>query len=137
MNLSEVLKDQTMISIATVDSDGQPKVRMFNHQFIVDGKICFATSNTGSAFAELNQNPKAEIMQFARAMYVRIKGEVAFADGEEKATLKAKLAEANPKLIEMYTEEGFEVKMEIAYFVDPVISVTDFKTREAVSVEVK
>ncbi len=137
MNLSEILKDQTMISIATVDESGQPKVRMFNHQFIVDGKICFATANTGSAFAELNANPKAEIMQFARAMYVRINGEVAFFEGEEKEAMKAKLAEANPRLIEMYTPEGFDQKMELAYFVEPNVSVTDFKTREAVPVEIK
>ncbi len=137
MNLSDILKDQTMISIATVDETGQPKSRMFNHQFIVDGKVCFATSNTGSAFRELNANPKAEIMQFARAMYVRINGEVAFFEGDLKAEMKAKLAAENPKLIEMYTEEGFEAKMEIAYFVEPQISVTDFKTRESVSVEVK
>ncbi len=137
MNLSEILKDQTMISIATVDSDGKPKVRVFDHQFITDGKICFATSTKSSAYEELKAFPHAAILQFARSKYVRIDGEVVFAEGEEKAALKAKLANDNPRLVNMKTPEGFEEQIEVLYFVDPQIKVTDFQTRSEVEVEVK
>ncbi len=136
MKLSEIMKNNTNISIATVDSDGKPKVRMFNHQFIVDGKICFATSNQGSAHANFAVNPYAEIMQFARAMYVRVGGKVVKAEGQERTEFLAMVAEANPRLVEMYTPEGFEQKMEIYYFDAPEVSVVDFKTHQPVEVEV-
>lgn len=137
MKLSEIIKDNTMIAFATVNEAGAPKVRQFNHQFIIDGKICFATSNQGSAYADLQKNPNASMMQFARAMYARVNGQVEFATGEEKANLMAKLEAANPKLIEMYTKEGFDAKMEVGYFIDPEVSVVDFKTHTPVEVEVE
>lgn len=137
MNLSEILKDQTMVSIATVDASGQPHVRMFNHQFIIDSKICFATSNTNSTYAEINENPKVELMQFARAKYVRISGPVVIAEGQEKKVLKAKLAVENPKLVEMYTPAGFEEKIEVVYFDNPQVKVTDYTNREPIAVEIK
>lgn len=136
MKLSEVLKNNTMISIATVDEEGKPKLRTFNHQFIVDGKICFATSNLGGAYSELKDNPNAEIMQFARAMYTRVAGEVKFAEGALKDELKGILEKENPTLVNMYTKEGFDEKIEVGYFIDPVIRVMDFKTREKIEVEI-
>lgn len=136
MKLSEILKDQSMISVGTVDAKGAPKVRMFNHQFIVDGKICFATSNTGTAYSELVNHPYAAVMQFARGNYVRIGGKVVVTEGEEKEVLKAKLETENPKLIEMYTKEGFDAKIEVLYFEDPELSVVDFKTHQLVDVEI-
>lgn len=137
MILSEILKENTNISMATVDSEGRPKNRIFSHQFIVDGKICFATSNTSSAFAEITNNPYGEFTQFARAKYTRVGGKIIVAEGEEKATLKALVAEKNPKLISMYTEEGFEQKIEVCYFENPDVRVKDFKTFQMIDVEVK
>ncbi len=136
MKLSEILKDKTMVYLATVDAKGQPKSRVVNHQFIVDGKVCFGTSNQGNAFAELNANNKAEISQFSRAKYVRVTGEVKFAEGEFKEAMKAKLAEANPQVVAMYTEEGFAEKMEIAYFENPAVKVIDYTNRSIVEVEI-
>ncbi len=133
MKLSEILKEKSMINMSTVDAEGQPKSRVMNMQFIVDGKICFGTSNTGNAYAELKNNNKAEFAQFARAMYIRIGGEVKFTEGELKEELKARMAEANPQVVEMYTEAGFNEKMEIAYFENPSIRVVDFKTHKPVT----
>ncbi len=135
MKLSEILKDKSMVYLATVDAEGQPKSRVVNHQFIVDGKVCFGTSNQGNAYAELTANPKAEISQFARAKYVRVTGEVKFAQGEFKEAMKAKLAEASPQVVAMYTEEGFAEKMEIVYFENPAVKVIDMADRSLVEVE--
>lgn len=136
MKLSEIMKDNTNISIATVDSAGMPKVRMFNHQFIVDGKICFATSNQGSAYADFATTPYAEIMQFARAMYVRIGGKVVKTEGQERLAMLEKVAAANPQLVTRYTEQGFAEKMEVFYFEGPAVNVVDFKTHSKVEVEI-
>lgn len=136
MKLSELLKDQTMISAATVDSEGKPKVRMFNHQFIVDGKICFATANVNSAYSEIEANPFVEIMQFSRGKYIRVSGKVVISTGEEKAQLMAKLEAENPKLIEMYTKEGFDAKMEVVYFEAPEVKIVDMAIRQPVEVTI-
>lgn len=136
MKLSELLKDQTMISAATVDSEGKPKVRMFNHQFIVDGKICFATANVNSAYSEIKANPFVEIMQFSRGKYIRVSGKVVISTGEEKAQLMAKLEAENPKLIEMYTKEGFDAKMEVVYFEAPEVKIVDMAMRQPVEVTI-
>ncbi len=132
MKLSEILKDKSMIYLATVDQEGQPKSRVVNHQFIVDGKLCFGTSNQGNTFAELQNNNRAEFSQFTRGKYIRISGEVKFADAELKAELKAKLAEANPHVVAMYTEAGYEAKMEIAYFENPIVRIIDMQERQPV-----
>lgn len=137
MKLSEVIKDNSMVAFSTVNSAGEPKVRQFSHQFVIDGKICFATSNQGSTYAELQVNPNAELMQFARAIYSRISGKIQFATGEEKEQLLAKVADANPRLIEMYTPEGFAQKMEVGYFVEPNLKIVDYKTRQPIEVEVE
>lgn len=136
MNLSELLKDQTMISAATVDSEGKPKLRMFNHQFITDGKICFATANVNSAYSEIKANPFVEIMQFTRGKYIRVSGKVIIAEGQEKAELMAKLETENPKLVEMYTKEGFDAKMEVVYFEAPQVNIMDMVERTPVEVTI-
>lgn len=136
MNLSELLKDQTMISAATVDSEGKPKLRMFNHQFITDGKICFATANVNSAYGEIKANPFVEIMQFARGKYIRVSGKVVIAEGQEKADLMTKLENENPKLVEMYTKEGFDAKMEVVYFEAPEVKIMDMVERTPIEVTI-
>lgn len=136
MKLSEIMKNNTNISLATIDGEGKPRVRMFNHQFIVDGKICFATGNQNSTHANLQANPNAEIMQFSRGMYVRIAGEAIRAAGEERTEMLERLALANPRLIEMYTPEGFQAKMEVYYFINPDVRVSEHKTHTPIEVEI-
>ncbi len=136
MKLSEIMKDNTSISLATVESEGKPRIRMFSHQFIVDRKICFATSNQASAYADFAVNPYAEIMQFTRGMYVRASGEVVKAEGDERVTFLARVAEANPWLVEMKTKEVFDQTMEVFYLDTPKVTVVDYKTRQPIEVEI-
>ncbi len=137
MKLSEILKEGSNITIATVNEQGRPKSRIFSHQFIQDGKIYFCTSNEGSAFKELEVNPYAEISQFARAMYTRIGGKTIVVQGEEKKELKEIVAQNNPMLIQRYGQKGFEQKIEVLYFEEPTVTVRDFKTQSLVDIEVK
>ncbi len=137
MNLSELLKDQTNVSCGTVDLEGKPKVRIFTHQFITDGKICFSTATKNSAYAELKAHPFVEITQFSRGNYIRISGEIVFAEGQEKIDLKAKLRAENEKMSRLFTPEKFEEMIEIIYFKDPQIKVMDYTNRQPIEVEVK
>lgn len=136
MKLSEILRDKSTVAIATVDSEGMPHSRAFEHQFIIDGKICFSTSNTNNTYKDLMGNPNAEISQFEQAMYTRISGKIKFVTGEEREALKKLLAEKNPKIPAMFAPE-YDEKVEIGYFVEPQIKILDFKTRLEVEVEVK
>lgn len=99
-----------MIFGGTVDAEVAPKVRMVNHLFIIDGKICFATPNTGTAYSELVNHPYVAVLKFVRVNYICVGVKVVITEGEEKRALKAKLEVENPKLIEMYIKEGFDAK---------------------------
>ncbi len=137
MKLSEILKDQSTITLSTVDGDNKAKSRVFQHQFIVDGKVFFATSNQSTTFAELKNNSHVEFSQFENAKYIRVAGTATALVGEEKVKYKAMMAELNPGIVEMYTPEGFEAKMEIIAIADADVRVKDFADQSVIEVTVE
>lgn len=129
MNSNQLFKDQTIITLGTIDKDNTPNLRYVEHQFTEDGKIYFATSNQGSAYKELSNNPNIDIMQFEQGMYTRVRGQVKFLAYNEKKAIKEHINQVNPKISVRYGEDGFKQFIEIGYIINPVVDVRDMRPK--------
>ncbi len=129
MNTNQLFKDQSIIALATVDSNNTPNMRYVEHQFTIDDRIYFATSNQGSAYRDLSTNNNITIMQFEQGVYTRVKGQVAFLDSEEKETIKTKINQVNPKIAARYVLDGYDKFIEVGYITNPTIDVRDMRQK--------
>lgn len=129
MNINQLFKDQSIIALGTVDKDNTPNLRYVEHQFTEDDKIYFATSNQGSAYKDLSNNPNIVIMQFEQGVYTRVKGHVKFLADNEKEIIKNQINQVNPKIAARYGEDGFKQFIEVGYITNPVVDVRDMRPK--------
>ena len=71
------LQDAGTWYIAT-DDHGQPRVRPFGAQAIINGKLYIATNNTKDVYKQILENPKVEISGMAGGKWIRFNGELHF-----------------------------------------------------------
>ncbi|EJP6473536.1 pyridoxamine 5'-phosphate oxidase family protein [Clostridium botulinum] len=94
--------------VSTVDGD-QPKVRPFSFVMEYEGKLCFATSNKKSFYAQLMKNPNMEICATNKDLkWLRLSGKAVFCT---KIESKTKSLETMPVLKNMYSvdDDIFEI----------------------------
>lgn len=119
--MKTLFKEQSVIALATVDSNNTPNLRYVEHQFTIGNNIYFATSNQGSAYKDLCTNPNIVIMQLEDGIYNRVKGTVQFLTGTERETIKVKINDSNPKIQARYGVEGFAQYIEVGYIINPEV----------------
>ena len=97
--LLNFLNDAKTFYIATLDDDNQPRVRPFGAAAIIDGKLCIATNNQKSVYAQMKKNPKVEISGMAGGKWIRLAAEAEEIDTDEA---RQAMLDACPSLGSMY-----------------------------------
>lgn len=95
--------------IATLDKDGQPRVRPFTLIYEVCGKLAFGTGTHKDVYKQITANPKVEISAFdsTTGKWIRVYGKVAEKGCPE---LLKKAFETDPNLHKIYNDEtGFKL----------------------------
>lgn len=96
----EELKKAGVFYIATVDDDGQPRVRPFGAVAEFEGKVYICTNNTKKCYAQMIANPKTEISAMHDdGTWIRISGELVRDDRDEA---RAAMLKDNEGLNGMY-----------------------------------
>lgn len=96
----EELKKVGVFHIATVDSEGQPRVRPFGAVAEFEGKAYICTNNTKKCYAEMIANPKFEISAMEPGgSWIRITGKLVRDDRDEA---RSAMLEDNESLKNMY-----------------------------------
>ena len=96
----EELKKTGVFYIATVDADGQPRVRPFGAVAEFEGKVYFCTSNQKACYAQMLANPKTEISGMAPdGTWLRVTGKLVRDDRDEA---RAAFLAVNENLKDMY-----------------------------------
>ena len=76
----EEIKKAGVFYIATVDADGQPRVRPFGAVAEFEGKVYICTNNTKACYAQMLANPKTEISgMVADGTWIRVMSVLAMA----------------------------------------------------------
>lgn len=78
--------ENPVCSLATVEPNGQPRVRGFLSVLFEDGKIYFTTSTTKQVWKQIEANPMVEMLHFTPdfSRVLRITGELEDVDDREK-----------------------------------------------------
>lgn len=96
----EELKKTGVFYIATVDADGQPRVRPFGAVTEFEGKVYLCTNNTKKCYAEMIANPKTEISGMnPDGTWIRVSGKLV---RDERDVARAAVLADNPDIQGMY-----------------------------------
>ena len=109
----EFLKNSGMYYLATVDSEGQPHVRIFTSRVVVDGKVYIQTNKTKDVFKQIIDNPKVEICGFYKGKWMRVTGELVHDDTVEA---RKKVLDAQPELRTAYNYDENDGVCAVFYF---------------------
>ena len=85
--------------VATVEEDGQPRVRPFGAHLLIDGVLHFQTGQGRSVYEQMTKNPRIEICSYVEREWIRITGEVEFVDDDE---IRAAMFAAAPEKAQSY-----------------------------------
>ena len=97
--------------LATVDSDGQPRVRPFGTINLFEGKLYIQTGKVKEVSKQIQKNPKVEICCFNGGQWCRLAGELVRDDRREA---KVSMLDAYPDLKGMYSAD--DDNTEVLYF---------------------
>ncbi len=106
----DFLKQNKDLAFATVDEDGNPRLRFMKVMKVEDGKVYFATSRSKEVYKQLQQNPNIETLGMTNYVSVRISGTVSFDIAYDKAF---DIFQANKILKDIY--KSFDNK-DLTYF---------------------
>lgn len=107
--------------LATVDADGQPRVRPFGTINIFDGKLYIQTGKVKDCSKQIQANPKVELCCFDGQKWLRLAGELVRDDRIEP---KADMLEKYPSLKAMYSAE--DENTEVLYFKNATATFSSF-----------
>jgi uncharacterized pyridoxamine 5'-phosphate oxidase family protein len=117
-----LIKSQTQY-LATIETDGKPKVRPFQFMLEEAGKLYFCTSNKKDVYKEIQEQPYVEFCASGEDYsWLRLSGKAVFS---KDLDLKAKVQEASPLVKSIY-ETPDNPDFEIFYLDDAVATVADF-----------
>ena len=97
--------------LATVDENGQPRVRPFGTIDIFNGKLYIQTGKKKNVSKQLAANPKAELCCFDGKQWLRLSGELVNDDSVEA---KKHMLDNYPNLRGMYNEN--DGNTQVLYF---------------------
>ena len=102
----EFLKKAGTFYLATVDENGQPRVRPFGAVCAIDGRLCLITSNQKDVYKQIMKNPKVEISGMVGGEWIRLAAE-AYEDVRRES--RVAMLEANPALKGMYSPDDGKI----------------------------
>ena len=117
----QFLKSAKTYYLATVEADGQPRVRPFGTAEIIDGKLYIQTGKVKNVYKQLAANPQAEICAYNGNEWIRIAGELI---PDERVEIKAEMLEKNPSLKSMYKADDDNTI--VFYFRNATATVSTF-----------
>lgn len=99
--------------LATVDENGQPKVRPFGAVGLMDGRVYICTNSTKNVSKQMKVNPSIEISATGENMdWIRITAEVVF---DDNADAKKMMFEQNQNLSDIYSTDEQKQLFEVFY----------------------
>lgn len=98
----DFLNEAKTYYLATVEEDGQARVRPFGATMEYNGHVYLATNNTKNVYKQFVKNPKVEVSGMAKGQWIRLSGEAVVDDSKEA---KEAMLLANPVLKNMYNVE--------------------------------
>jgi len=107
--------------LATLDADGQPRVRPFGTINIFEDKLYIQTGKVKEVSKQIQKNPKVELCCFDGAVWCRLAGELVRDDRREA---KVSMLEAYPDLKAMYSAD--DDNTEVLYFKNAKASLCSF-----------
>lgn len=84
----EELKKTGIFYIATLDEDGQPRVRPFGSVVDINGSVYICTNNTKDVYKQMIKNNKVEICGMGKdGTWIRVSGKAVRDDNDESRRL--------------------------------------------------
>ena len=120
-NVYEFIKECKTYYLATVEENGQPRVRPFGTIDIFDGKLYIQTGKKKNVSKQLAVNPKAELCCFDGKRWLRLSGELV---NDDRVEAKKHMLDNYPNLRGMYNEN--DDNTQVLYFKDATAVFTSF-----------
>lgn len=118
----EFLEENPLQYLATVGTDGKPKVRPFLLLFREGGNLYFSTGAKKDVYAELLANPYLEISVSTMKRWLRIRGR---AEWVEERALKERALDASPLVKSIY-KSGDNPLLKVFYVAEAEAVLDDF-----------
>ena len=117
------LKENPVQYLATIGSDGKPKVRPFQFMIEEDNKLFFSTSNQKNVFSQMKNTPSVELcISNKKFEWMRLSGDVVFSNDLE---IKNKVIESSPLVKSIY-KTADNPTFEIFYLDNAKAVIADF-----------
>lgn len=126
----EFIKECKTYYLATVEENGQPRVRPFGTIDIFNGKLYIQTGKKKNVSKQLAANPKAELCCFDGKRWLRLSGELVNDDSVEA---KKHMLDNYPNLRGMYNEN--DDNTQVLYFKNATAVFTSFGSGEPKTVK--
>lgn len=116
----EFLRESGTFYLATVEGD-QPRVRPFGIAFEFEGKLYTVSNNTKKVYAQLMNNPKAEVCGMSNGKWIRIECELYNDDRREVK----EFALSNEKVLQSlyHIDDGI---FSVLYFKNATATISSF-----------
>jgi uncharacterized pyridoxamine 5'-phosphate oxidase family protein len=109
--------------LATVDSDGRPRVRPFQFMLEQEGKLYFCTSNKKDVYWQIRKQPYVEISATSPASaWIRLRGKAVFS---KDPGIKKKIIEGSDLVKSIYKTAENTI-FEIFYLDEAKAVIADF-----------
>ena len=117
----EFIKKCGTYYLATVDADGQARVRPFGTINIFEDKLYIQTGKSKDVSKQIQKNPKVEISCFAGAEWLRLAGELV---RDDRLEAKEDMLNHYPDLKNMYS--ATDDNTEVLYFKNATATISSF-----------
>jgi len=119
----EFIKKCGTYYLATVDADGQARVRPFGTVNIFEDKLYIQTGKVKDVSKQIQKNPKVEISCFdgATGTWIRLAGTLV---RDDRIEAKEAMLESYPNLKAMYS--ATDDNTEVLYFKDATATISSF-----------
>jgi len=107
--------------LATVDSNGQPRVRPFGTINIFEDKLYIQTGKVKDVSKQIQANPKVELCCFNGGAWIRLAGELV---RDDRLEAKEDMLNKYPDLKAMYSAS--DDNTEVLYFKNAVATISSF-----------
>lgn len=107
--------------LATVEADGQPRVRPFGTINIFEGKLYIQTGKAKDCSKQIQANPKVEICCFNGSSWCRLAGELV---RDDRVEAKEDMLNKYPNLKAMYS--ATDDNTEVLYFKNATATISSF-----------
>jgi len=119
--ICEFIKKCGTYYLATVDSDGQPRVRPFGTINIFEDKLYIQTGKVKEVSKQIQANPKVEISCFNGQEWLRLSGELV---RDDRIEAKESMLDNYPDLKRMYSAS--DDNTEVLYFKNATAIISSF-----------